>query len=83
MIIRTQNKKTIVNFDAVDTICVDSKVPIIKYYSGTEETVGALGTYSTEEKAIKVLDMICNANRNAAFIDKSAVLFEMPQDSEV
>ena len=42
-----------------------------------------LGTYSTEEKAIKVLDMICDTCRNIAFIDEKAVVFQMPQDSEV
>ena len=42
-----------------------------------------LGTYSTEEKAIKVLDMICDACKNTAFIDEQAVVFYMPQDSEV
>lgn len=49
-----------------------------------------LGNYSTEEKAIKVLDMIeaeyLNANHstmigNYAFVKN--VVFEMPQDSEV
>ena len=43
--------------------------------------MGVLGKYSTEEKAIKVLDMIEDAYRNSAFTDGN--IFRMPQDSEV
>lgn len=77
MIIRTQNKKGIVNFNTVDTICVDNNVPVIRYYCGDEITAGTLGTYSTEEKAIEVLDRICD------FYFRCEGIFEMPQDSEV
>lgn len=57
MIIRSQNKKGIVNLNMIDTIEVyDGQV---RYFSGGGlETAGTLGTYSTEEKAMKVLDMI-------------------------
>jgi hypothetical protein len=41
------------------------------------DAVGFIGTYSTKEKAIKVLDMICEK----AFVQ--ANVFQMPQDSEV
>lgn len=68
MIIRSQDKKTIANFNKIDTICAKVINPtkaikeqyetLIQYYSGVEETMGVLGEYSTEEKAIKVLDMI-------------------------
>lgn len=62
------------------------------------EGVYTLGEYSTEEKALKVLDMIqnricgieythlasCNKNRsNFTEIDASGTVFKMPQDSEV
>ena len=43
-----------------------------------------LGWYSTEEKAIKVLDMICRAYehfRGGNVYEHS--IFQMPQDSEV
>lgn len=43
-----------------------------------------LGRYSTEEKAIKVLDMICRAYesfRGGNVYEHS--IFQMPQDSEV
>lgn len=82
MIIRSQNKKGIINLNNIDTIDVyDGQV---RYFNGGGlESMGILGTYSTEEKAIKVLDMICDACRNIAFIDEQAVVFQMPQDSEV
>ena len=80
MIIRSQNKKAIVNMNMIDTI--EERNKQIRYFSGGGmETVGVLGKYSTEEKAIKVLDMICDACRNMAFTD--GVIFQMPQDSEV
>ena len=91
MIIRSQDKKSIINFDRVDTVrlsrCVEKGV--IKEHYQTDifydsvDTFGILGAYSTEEKAIKVLDMICDACRNMAFIDEQTVVFNMPQDSEV
>ena len=80
MIIRSQDKKRIANFSVCNLIAI----------VGTQEkskniTVDGMviGTYSTEEKAIKVLDMICDFCRNIAFIDEQAVVFDMPQDSEV
>lgn len=93
MIIRSQDKTKIVNFDNIRTIGTEVQRPkdrtmILEKYEtiivgyGTKSSVD-LGTYSTEEKAIKVLDMICDACRNIAFIDESAVVFNMPQDSEV
>lgn len=90
MIIRTQNKKGIVNLDRVHTICtrVDKKRGEIKeqyeteiiYFCGDDETIGYLGEYSSEEKAIKVLDMI--QEEFSTQLSKNKV-FEMPQDSEV
>lgn len=43
-----------------------------------------LGTYSTEEKAIKVLKMICDmyANYASGYAINNSI-FQMPQDSEV
>ena len=90
MIIRSQNKKAIVNLNMIDTI--EERDNQIRYFSGGGmETVGLLGQYSTEEKAIKVLDMICNF-ANEKHYEKvvteqcgciGGVVFEMPQDSEV
>lgn len=91
MLIRTQNKKGIVNLDNIDTIDTHDKQ--VRYFSGGGiDTMGLLGTYSTEEKAIKVLDMICEEYaRNQAYIDTGKKLafvpikmvFQMPQDEEV
>ena len=91
MIIRTQDKRSIVNLDRLDTICnktirnkgeINEQYPTtIHYYSGVAETMGVLGNYSSEEKAIKVLDMIVECYRSESFTD--GVVFQMPQDSEV
>jgi hypothetical protein len=71
MIIRSQDKKKIATFDK----CKATE-------SGEVFVNGAFfGNYSTEEKAIKVLDMIEDACRNMAFTD--GIVFRMPQDSEV
>lgn len=52
--------------------------------------IEALGTYSTEKKALKVMDMIedtilkCEAMRTGyAEYDFGAFVFDMPEDSEV
>lgn len=91
MIIRSQNKKGIVNLNMIDTIeAYDGQV---RYFSGGGiETAGTLGTYSTEEKAIKVLDMIQNKYFEHMTVEKNSAIvgilerpkvFQMPQDSEV
>lgn len=88
MIIRSQDKKRIANFSVCNLIAI----------VGTQEkskniTVDGMviGTYSTEEKAIKVLDDICTFS-NGIHFEKIAtdqcgrldgVVFQMPQDSEV
>lgn len=69
MIIRSQDKKMILNFNCIDTLRVKSfrfekNENLIKYqilYYGVGEYDGFLANYSTEEKAIKVLDMIQGA----------------------
>lgn len=86
MIIRTQNKKAIINMNNVDTLEVHDCQ--IRYYSGLIETAGLLGTYSTEEKAIKVLDMIQIAYEEANSVCSMSgfvanTVFQMPADQEV
>ena len=81
MIIRSQDKKVIMNFNNIDTIDVRDKQ--VRYFAnGGVETMGLLGTYSTEEKSIKVLDMIA---QNYVESEKHIIrrVFEMPQDDEV
>ena len=55
-------------------------------------TRGGLGTYSTEEKAIKVLDMICEKYKCPDFQNRIGenevaiykhIVFQMPQDEKV
>lgn len=96
MIIRSQDKKSIINFDRVDTVrlsrCVEKGV-IKEHYQtdifyDTEDTFGVLGTYSSEEKAIKVLDMICehyDKVMDARYWNNEYQenYFKMPQDFEV
>jgi hypothetical protein len=82
MIIRSQDKKKIATFDK----CKATE-------SGEVFVNGAFfGNYSTEEKAIKVLDMICDSyqymkececTRKALGVHAPEFVFQMPQDSEV
>lgn len=78
MIIRSQDKKRISNIATCNLIALVNT-------QGTTKNITVdgmvIGTYSTEEKAIKVLDMIEDACRNIAFTD--GIVFQMPQDSEV
>lgn len=86
MIIRSQDKKGFVNLENIDTVCMNDEFDIYAF-NGTSKSF--IGEYSTEEKAIKVLDMICNFYAEhleelkydeAPFV---RVFFSMPQDSEV
>ena len=87
MIIRSQGKKTIINFENVlEVICNKANEIIIR--RSVDDCQEVIGTYSTEEKAVKVLDMIQNAycNANCYFCSNGYVqnvVFNMPQDSEV
>ena len=60
MLIRSQNKECIINFDNLKSVRIGG-------YNGdsiivfTESEALEIGKYSTEEKAIKVLDMIQDA----------------------
>ena len=96
MIIRSQNKKAIRNFNLISDLVIskDSKgdweiIACYPYFAQSDCGFAVIGTYSTEEKAIKVLDMIQSAYNaiETMKIDKGAWrdnhYFEMPQDSEV
>ena len=92
MLIRSQDKKSIVNLDNIMQITV-----VIPPCSNNEYAVigngAVMGTYSTEEKAIKVLDMIQNTYVQYGAIKNGfgdvhgafnlPKVFQMPQDSEV
>ena len=90
MIIRSQDKKGIINFNNIDTIGIEPNCCgcDVVGYNGTQESCVKLGEYSTEEKAIKVLDMIQNAYEEANSVCTMSgfvanTVFQMPQDSEV
>lgn len=80
MIIRSQDKKSIVNMDNIDTI--DIRENLIRAFNGGNDMGINIGKYSTEEKAIKVLDMIAqNYVESEKYIIRR--VFQMPSDKEV
>jgi len=96
MLIRGQRKYAFVNLKEIDTICIESSTYerrecfAIKYYCGNRDTKGTLAKYSTSEKALKVLDMICEHYQNCEMcrcglkqIAETEFVFQMPQDDEV
>lgn len=88
MIIRSQDRKSIFNLESIKSIKAGV---LFKSWDGESCDISidteVVGTYSTEEKAIKVLDMIekqyasysCRYRRDCS----SYAVFQMPQDSEV
>ena len=86
MLIRSQDKLKIVNLQNLDKITVSESYSV---YSFAGDNVTTLGTYSTKEKAIKVLDMICNfytEHLEEIYNDQEPfvrAVFQMPQDEEV
>ena len=84
MIIRSQDKKRIVNFDNIEKISVYGRFEDVlddkPNYWTVETPTACLGQYTSEERAIKSLAGICEAYR--MFGDKSKVI-DMLQDDEV
>lgn len=89
MLIRSQDKRMIVNFD---NICTVSEFPEndsedIYVEDGTDSLM--VGRYSTKAKAMKVLDMIQEAYERYEYekVFKTGLTlfetFQMPEDSEV
>lgn len=87
MIIRSQDKTKIINFNTTCEIYKQGFEIWLNTYNG----ISKIGTYSTEEKAIKVLDMICE---HATELHFSTIVpdgcgeiygnvFQMPSDEEV
>lgn len=92
MIIRSQNKeKTTTDLNLhIESIEVGKEN--IKRVFIKSEKMGTIGVYSTEEKAIKVLDMICekyqepiceNEIEDYIKLSYENIIFQMPQDDEV
>lgn len=92
MIIRSQDKRIIANLDncmRIEVIECDGYFAIGSYES---TRYARLGHYYTEEKAIKVLDMICDSyqymkececTRKALGVHAPEFVFQMPKDEEV
>ena len=89
MLIRSQDKRMIVNFDNICTVSAFPEKDSEDIY--VEDGTGSLmvGSYSTKAKAMKVLDMIQEAyckfmsvKNDDAWSGKESV-FYMPEDSEV
>lgn len=77
MLIRSQDKKTIVNFDNVFNITIRDINGATAMYIGSQGSCHNMAEYSTKAKAMKVLDMIQEAYVNGN-ID-----YQIPADSEV
>ena len=94
MLIRAQDKVEIVNLDNIVSIYANVIKPKdkgikeeyeteIKYHEGNLNNRW-LGRYSSEAKAIKVLDMIQNAYiEGSEWLTAAGKVFEMPADEEV
>ena len=80
MIIVSQDKSTIVNFDNVEIIWIDDNVldktePMFKINADTGETGVELGEYKTEERAKEVLAEIVRV-----LDDELIISYYMPKE---
>ena len=89
MLIRSQNKELLVNFNVSAGIEIEegtTKTVVTSYITGCSYL---LGEYSTKAKAMKVLDMIQDAYERYEYekVFKTGLTlfetFQMPEDSEV
>lgn len=62
MLIRSQNKRILINMNNVSSIEVGDNE--LRIFADDGETIYDLGSYSTKEKAMKVLDMIQESYTN-------------------
>jgi hypothetical protein len=74
MLIRTQDKMTLVNLDQVMEISIVGKTVRCQYANGV---CRFLGTYSSEENVLELLDDI------QRHYNHDAPLFIMPQEEEI
>ena len=67
MLIRSQDKETLINLDnsiVIDIMDIEGVIKVVCSYSCEDYIIGH---YSTKEKALKVLDMIQEAYADAEF----------------
>lgn len=87
MLIRSQNKETLVNIETSIVLYISGTIG--KKYPISTSNGYAIGFYSTKAKAMKVLDMIQEAYckfmsvKNDDAWDGKESVFYMPEDSEV
>lgn len=79
MWIRSQNKKALLN---VNQVVINNTKDESEYYihGYSERGIDILGVYSTEEKALEVLDYIQNEIQSNVYDEQT--VFEMPNDED-
>ena len=83
MLIRSQDKKGFINMNTVSQLYVDADNNItVDFNNSDDDGFEVIGEYSTEAKAIKVLDMIQDAYKSNS-IDGDFPVFQMPSDEEL
>lgn len=87
MLIRSQDKRILINMNNVSSIEVGDNE--LRIFADDGETIYDLGSYSTRAKAMKVLDMVQDAYERYEYekVFKTGLTlfetFQMPEDSEV
>lgn len=71
MLIRSQNKETLLNMNRVAT--VELGADGLNIIADTDDTLYVLGDYSSKNKAIRVLDMIQKAFTNEKLVQYTAM----------
>ena len=87
MIIRSQDKRNLTTDINLKIHVNTNEGSIFRIYN---QTVGVIGVYTTEEKAIKVLNSICDEYQycekckcNGTGGRQPEFVFQMPQDNEI
>ena len=87
MLIRSQNKRILINMNNVSSIEVGDNE--LRIFADDGETIYDLGSYSNKAKAMKVMDMIHEAYERYEYekVFKTGLTlfetFQIPEDSEV
>jgi hypothetical protein len=83
MLIRSQQKKQICNFDTSHSLWIHEqggKFNIMMSFNNDADY--GMGAYTTEAKAVKVLDMIQRVYDSSS-VNHGVTVFQMPSDEEV
>lgn len=91
MLIRSQDKEILINLHNVSQLYTVGFCITADFADNRDSGFRDIGNYSSEEKAIKVLDMIQDVYQDAEEIKclgtkypfRGKYVFQMPQDSEV